>query len=154
STPSDGGPNKPSGSGGDPGAGGNPSAGGPSTGGLSGTPSALGLDVSPNTAITVTGGTVQFTVTANGTANAAVTSAIEETGTDGSIDDTGLFTAPTQPGVYHVTAVSNSDSTLTDRSTVTVSKPATGEPGTWETVTPSGLSLDPDFHAPHDNFGT
>ncbi len=80
-----------------------------------------GLVVTPQVAQIGQGGTVQFS------ANTQVTWSIVEGGAGGTIDANGLYTAPVNPGTYHVTAT-----------TVSTPPPANG---TWVNVTPDGLGF-------------
>jgi hypothetical protein len=71
------------------------------------------------TAVSVApGGTVQFQATVQGT---AVTDVVWTAPDGGSITQTGLFTAPLQPGTYRVVATSRADPTKSATATVTVS---------------------------------
>jgi hypothetical protein len=77
--------------------------------------------VTPSTANAYPGGTAQFSATVNGTASTAVTWTI--TGSQGSIDTTGKYTAPnpvTTPGAITVTATSTADTTKTGTATLTL----------------------------------
>lgn len=70
-------------------------------------------------------GTVAFQAAVTGTIDATVTwSLVEAAG--GTIDDSGLYTAPQSPGTYHVKATSNADASVSGVGTVLV------------TLTPSG----------------
>jgi len=57
------------------------------------------------------------------------------TATGGSVDATGLFTAPQLPGILYVEATSQADSRRTDTATITVVAPLV--------VTPSSVSVVP-----------
>jgi hypothetical protein len=64
----------------------------------------------------VTGGTQQFTATVTGSTNTSVT----WSATGGTVTTAGLYTAPSTPGTYTVTAKSVADTTKTASATVTV----------------------------------
>jgi WD40 repeat protein len=73
------------------------------------------------TAVTLDVGN-QFTFVANvtGTANTAVSWAIQEGTSGGSITSSGVYTAPGTDGVFHVIATSQADTTQRQTATVTV----------------------------------
>lgn len=102
------------------------------------------LVITPDTATVRQNGTIQFS------ANAAVTWSIQEGGAGGTIDATGLYTAPANAGTYHVVA------------TVSVTPPAPSVSGIWTNVTPDNKGFcdvvaDParpsDFYAFSDRGG-
>ncbi|WP_420067694.1 hypothetical protein [Stigmatella aurantiaca] len=68
----------------------------------------VGVTVTPTEARVDPGGTVSFTATVTGAADTAVSWSVTETG-GGTIDAAGLYTAPTEPGTYHVVATSVAD---------------------------------------------
>jgi hypothetical protein len=90
-------------------------AGGTGTGGGSGT---VIVKISPTSAILLSAQTKQFTATVSGTSNTAVT----WSATAGSVNATGLYTAPTvtAQGTATVTATSNADPTKSASAAVTV----------------------------------
>jgi hypothetical protein len=73
------------------------------------------------TAVTIDVGN-QFTFVANvtGTVNTAVVWAIQEGMSGGNITSSGVYTAPGNLGVFHVTATSQGDTTQTATATITV----------------------------------
>src|SRR5216684_6829450 len=73
------------------------------------------------TAVTLDVGN-QFTFTANvtGTVNTAVSWAIQEGTSGGSITSSGVYTAPGTDGAFHVIATSQADSTQMQTATVTI----------------------------------
>ena len=79
----------------------------------------VSLTVSPTSIALVPGGTQQFTATVTGSNNTAVS----WSATGGTVSATGLYTAPSTPGTYTVTATSAADSTQSASATVTVSAP-------------------------------
>ena len=86
------------------------------------------VTVRPATATLALGGTQQFTSVVTGTANTAVTWTISEGG-GGTIDSTGLYTAPALAGTFHVVATSVADPSRSGSSTVTVSASLPGGTG-------------------------
>ena len=75
--------------------------------------------VSPDSATTVTGGTLQYRAVVTGTNNPAVLwSVISQDG--GTISSTGLYQAPAQTGTYTVEATSVADDTKSATATATV----------------------------------
>ena len=116
-----------------------------------GPPPALALI--PKSVAALTGGTVQFSATVTGLADTAVSFAVDEGAAGGIISSTGLYTAPTTAGLYHVTATSHGNAALTDKAVLTVSGPASGSPGVWQNVTPAAVNLGPDYPSPQQNYG-
>ena len=84
---------------------------------------ALGA-ISPTAAFLPPSGTQQFSSSIQGFSNTSITWAVNQvTGGNasfGTITTAGLYTAPTQPGTYTVTATSAADSSVTASATVTV----------------------------------
>lgn len=64
-------------------------------------------------------GTYSFSTTASG----GVTNALTWSATGGSITSAGVWTSPTTPGTYTITATSAEESTVSVSTTVTISKP-------------------------------
>jgi hypothetical protein len=141
--------NVPPGSGGKSGAGGVSQKGG--TGGKAGganggtpnggMPSSISIAVVPQSARTNVGGMLYFASMVSGTNNAAVSWAIKEGMTGGTIDSNGTYTAPTSAGMYHVVVTSKADSNATATASVNVTnaKPCSDLPtaGSWEDITPT-----------------
>jgi Bacterial Ig-like domain (group 2) len=103
------------------------SCGGGGGGNTNPPPVVIQITISPTSATVSAAGTQQFTATVTGTTNTAVTWQVNGTAggnsTVGTIDNTGLYTAPTtvpSPATVTVTAASQADSTKTAPSTVTV----------------------------------
>jgi hypothetical protein len=115
-------------------------------GGLSGstTPpvTTAGVSISPTSASVSTGGSTTFAATVTGASNGAVTWSVVDTG-GGSITSSGVYTAPTTAGTYHVKATSAADTTKSATATVTVTAAAVASGpfpiGTW--VGPQGVSF-------------
>ncbi|SEM45424.1 hypothetical protein SAMN05444354_11722 [Stigmatella aurantiaca] len=101
----------------------------------------VSVSISPESVDLRTGGTQAFTATVTGPANTAVSWSVAETG-GGTLDASGLYTAPATPGTYHVVATSVADPsqsasatvhvTAADIVTVTVA-PTEAQLGTGET---------------------
>lgn len=72
--------------------------------------------VTPATIQLSAGGTTQFSATVTGVNDSSVT----WSKSGGTIDQSGLYTAPQSPGTFTVTATSNEDPTAKDSATVTV----------------------------------
>jgi ethanolamine utilization protein EutP (predicted NTPase) len=84
----------------------------------------IAISISPKTATTTTGNTVNFTAavmtqSGNETIMRVNWSVQERDG--GSVDSSGRYTAPRAPGMYHVVATTLADSSKFDVAVVTVS---------------------------------
>jgi hypothetical protein len=79
----------------------------------------LTVAVSPPTATTTLGETVQFVATVVGSTNTAVTWKVEEGALGGSVSPTGVY-SPVGQGTFHVVATSVADPTQSSTATVTV----------------------------------
>ncbi|HVP60056.1 MAG TPA: hypothetical protein VMT11_05835 [Myxococcaceae bacterium] len=90
--------------------------------------------VTPTPVTLSTNGVQQFAAVVTGTTNSAVTWSVEEAG-GGTVSTSGRYTAPSAPGVFHVRATSQQDTSQFGRATVTVSAPAT------VTVSPSSTTV-------------
>jgi hypothetical protein len=83
---------------------------------------AVAMDVQPRTTDLQAGGTAQFAAVVTGTADTSVVwDVIEASG--GAVDATGLYTAPSTAGVFHVRATSRASPTAQAESTVNVVAP-------------------------------
>ena len=71
----------------------------------------VAITVSPEFAELRPGSSRQLVATVLGTANTAVTWAVQESG-GGTVSAAGLYTAPAMPGTYHVVCTSTADSTV------------------------------------------
>lgn len=99
-------------------------------------PVVVSVTVSPRTASTVTGGSVQLTASVTGATNTAVTWAVTET-SGGAVSASGLYTAPASGGTFHVVAKSVADTSKTDTATITVTVP-TSPPAAPASVAATG----------------
>lgn len=93
------------------------------------TPPAVAVSLSPTAAALTYGGTQQFTAAVTGATNTGVTWTVQEGAAGGAISSTGLYTAPSAAGTYHVVATSAADPTRSAVATVTVSAPTSGSSG-------------------------
>lgn len=87
---------------------------------LTGPSTAVSVSVSPASVSLAAGGTQQLTATVSGTTNLGVTWTVLEGAAGGSIDSTGLYTAPSTAGTYHPAATSVADPTRSGTAAVTV----------------------------------
>lgn len=119
------------------------SGGGSATGG--GAPDAgnlaVSISVTPKTGLIGVTKTLRFTADVSGTTDQAVTWRVLEGATGGTVAADGTYTAPAQPGTYHVVATAHADATKSDQATVTVAPPSTVTltPGIWKDISPPGL---------------
>jgi len=97
-------------------------------------PAAVTIDA-PKDVTTAPGATHQFHATVTGMSDTAVTWSVEEAA-GGSVDSSGLYTAPGLSGTYHVRATSNADAAAFDRATVDVSGSGLKD-GVWVNYTGS-----------------
>lgn len=84
----------------------------------------VGVTVSPSTASTTTGATLQLTATVANASDTSVTWSVQEGAAGGAVDPGGAYSAPATPGTYHVVATSVADPTASGMATVTVSDAA------------------------------
>jgi len=101
--------------------------------------SASGISVSvyPATSTTTVHGSIPFQSTVTGSGDTAVTWSVEEAG-GGTITSLGAYTAPANPGIFHVRATSIADPTSFGRATVTVTSVGvivTAQPETTDGLT-------------------
>jgi len=81
----------------------------------------ISVAIAPLTATITRGGGVSFSATVTGSANGAVTWAVQEGTPGGAVDGTGHYTAPSVLGTWHVVATSAADTSAKATATVTVS---------------------------------
>ncbi len=92
--------------------------------GSSGSSGISSLTVSPTTSSLVPGGSRAFTYVIQGTsADLGVVWSVVEPG-GGSVDQTGLYTAPSSPGTYHVKVASHSNPSTYSLATISVAPSA------------------------------
>ncbi|HEV2388800.1 MAG TPA: kelch repeat-containing protein [Candidatus Acidoferrales bacterium] len=80
----------------------------------------VSISVSPTTAELAAGATQLFTAAVEWTVNTGVTWAVQEGPGGGTIDGTGLYTAPAAPGAFHVVVTSSADTSMSAVALVTV----------------------------------
>jgi hypothetical protein len=107
-------------------------------------PPMVNVTMRPQSAKVNAGGTQQFTAQVSGTADTALLWSVQEGLSGGTVDATGLYTAPAAAGVFHLFATSHADPTRSASATVTVQVPQPpagpfqvgqwGEPQTWPVV--------------------
>jgi hypothetical protein len=85
------------------------------------------VNVSPGTRSVLPLATQQFSQTTTGNCNLAVTWSVQEGAAGGTVTNTGLYTAPANPGIFHVVATSVADPTRTGVAVVTVPKKRRGQ---------------------------
>ncbi|BDG02290.1 right-handed parallel beta-helix repeat-containing protein [Anaeromyxobacter oryzae] len=83
----------------------------------------VAVTVAPASASVVAGANAQFTAAVNGTTNVGVSWSVVEGASGGSVSGTGLYSAPSAAGTYHVLVTSNADASKTATATVTVTAP-------------------------------
>jgi alpha-tubulin suppressor-like RCC1 family protein len=99
----------------------------------------LGISLySPSQTVQVDG-TLQFTATVTGTTNTAVTWTVLPASGGGTISSSGLYTAPSSPGTYQVVATSVADTSVSARTSVTV----TSGPVVSVSITPAVATVAP-----------
>lgn len=107
-------------------------------------PSQQGAEVaiSPSVANVVAGGMIAFTATVTGLANTAVAWSVEEGSAGGSVTSSGLYSAPSTTGSYHVLVASAADATKTARATINVgtTSPPVSSFGTGTTYAPVNVT--------------
>ncbi|MFZ5876756.1 MAG: FG-GAP repeat domain-containing protein [Nitrospirota bacterium] len=92
------------------------------------------MTIEPAAATVVAGTPQPFVATVTGAANADVDWSVQEGVLDGEMSETGVYTAPTTPGTYHVVATSTAASCASATAEVTV-EPA---PAITVTISPEG----------------
>jgi hypothetical protein len=95
-----------------------------------GSPAATHIVVSlePRAAQVEPGGSVSFTASVTGSADAGVAWSVQEGAAGGSVTASGVYTAPATPGTYHLVAASHADPTTLESATVTVVAPPVAPP--------------------------
>ena len=101
----------------------------------------VSVAVSPTAATVGAGGTVSFTARVSGTKNASVSWSIREPSACGTIDPSGLYTAPGSAAVCHIDATSAVDPNAISESSVTVVVAPTPPP-VVVTISPASPAVD------------
>jgi hypothetical protein len=107
---------------------------------------APGVVMTPAKTLVVTGETQQLAAQVIGSPSDTIVWTVQEGAAGGTVSATGLYTAPTAEGSYHVVATSTADSNKSATALVTVAGA-----GKWINVTPQGVSLS--ASTPTDNYG-
>ena len=97
---------------------------------------AVQVQVTPSSTTVATGGTQAFAAQVTGTANTDVNWSVQEGG-GGTVDASGLYTAPSTPGTYHVVATSAASPSTRTVAEVVVSAVAVAGPGPTPTPIPT-----------------
>ncbi len=90
----------------------------------------VSISISPTSVTVAPGGTTSFTATTAGSMNTTVTWTVQEGTAGGTITSSGLYTAPTATGTFHVIVTSVADKSKSAIAVVTVTK----LPGTFTAV--------------------
>jgi hypothetical protein len=85
-------------------------------------PQVVAITVSPASGAVDGCQTLQFTATVTGSTNTAATWGVQEGAAGGTVSTSGLYTAPANPGTYHVVATSVADPSKSVVAAVTVSE--------------------------------
>lgn len=101
------------------------------------------VSISPADPTVAAGSSLAFTATVTGTTSTAVTWSVREASGCGSIDATGVYTAPAAGATCHVDVASVEAPSATASSTVTVSPPPAAAPSPVAvTISPSAGTVD------------
>jgi hypothetical protein len=96
----------------------------------------VNISISPGQAVVTVNTQIQFSASVGNAGNKAVTWAA----TGGTVDSTGLFTAPASPGTSYVVATSQADPSRTATAVITVVAPVVITPSTI-TLAPGGTQI-------------
>jgi hypothetical protein len=96
----------------------------------------VSISISPSQATVVVSSQIQFSASVGNAGNTAITWAA----TGGTVDATGLFTAPSSPGICYVVVTSQADTSKTATAVITVVAPVVITPPTT-TLAPGGTQL-------------
>ncbi len=99
-----------------------------------GAPHGAPLDVSPADVSLTAGATAPLTAAVAGSSNTAISWTVAEGSAGGTVSSSGLYTAPSTSGTYHVVATSRADPTKTATVTISVSAPTPGPTNPWALV--------------------
>ncbi len=100
------------------------------------------VSISPTAPTVAAGGRVAFSATVTGTTSTAVTWSVREASGCGSIDATGLYTAPAAGATCHVDVASVEAPSATASATVTVSPPPAAPAPVAIAISPSAGTVD------------
>ena len=80
----------------------------------------VAVSITPGSVSLTAGATSQFTATVTGSTNTGVQWSVMEGSTGGTVSSSGLYTAPSTAGTYHVVATSSADKSKSAMATATV----------------------------------
>ena len=115
--------------------------GGPAGTGSTTTPKTsqtVSISVAPTSTTLTANGTAQFSAAVSGSTNNAVSWSVASGA--GTVNSSGLYTAPASAGTATVMATSMADSGKTAMATVTITATVTGFKGTLKSIKKAGLS--------------
>ncbi len=110
-----------------------------------GGPPAGTVVITPHGASVSVDGSMTFSATVGGSADAGVDWSVQEGAAGGAIDAEGLYSAPASQATYHVVAKNRADPTKSDVAAVAVVN-------AWVDITPPGISLDENVNG-SPNYG-
>ncbi|TMB29096.1 MAG: hypothetical protein E6J65_03160, partial [Deltaproteobacteria bacterium] len=110
------------------------------------TPPAVSITIASDHLVLAYGGTARLVASVENAAETSVTWSVAEGSAGGTVDTSGLYTAPALAGTYHVVATANADPTKTATAQVVVSAPPPDvrvsiSPDRAETTTSGSLSF-------------
>ena len=106
---------------------------------VSRTASSVAVSVNPSGTTVAAGSSAAFAATVTGTTNVAVTWSVAEGASCGTVNASGLYSAPTTGATCHVVATSQADTTRSATATVTVTAPA---PSIAVSISPTTATVD------------
>ena len=102
--------------------------------------SVAAVTIAPTAIVLSTGARQAFACTISGVADPTCTFAIQEGAAGGSIDDSGLYTAPPASGTYHVVATSRADRSKIATASIIVTTQAAAQ-AVAVSISPSSVGL-------------
>jgi hypothetical protein len=103
-----------------------------------GSSTSVGISLSPTSSALHPGDVTVFSATVTGSGNTAVTWTVQEGAAGGSVDSSGVYTAPPNDGVFHVVATSQADTGKTATAAIVVTGSFSISP-TSDVLGPSGV---------------
>jgi hypothetical protein len=101
------------------------------------------ISIQPPAAVVVPGAATTFSAAVQGVDSQTVRWSVLEGSAGGTVDSSGVYTAPATPGTYHVVAVSDVAPSTSASAAVTVKAPGAGG-----SAIPSGAPLAGTAHSP------
>ena len=102
---------------------------------------AITVAISPSSASVQAGATQAFTASVTGATNTSVSWSVAEGSSGGAVTSSGVYTAPSAPGSYHVVAASEAKPSATATAVVTVNAIPPPPPVTSVAVTPASATI-------------